>query len=501
MLIFKNNRILIENESEVDIIENNRILIVDDNESIHQDLKKILNGTNSASKNEYNILKKELFGDDSFEDKEYSANAKQFYGHYEYLIDSAYQGNEALAMVEKAEKENQQYALIFMDVRMPPGLDGIETISKIWQKYPDIEMVICSAYSDYPWEKIVSRLGSSDKLLFLEKPFAYVEVQQMTLALIKKWNLGKRAKEYVSDLEAKISKRTRQLENLLNNLKMSIIVTEIDGKIIFTNPNAKDFFSENELTSKNLLEIMGTFPEVQAGLKKTYIEMGANLIHPDKGSLPASYYEESGALIYKFTLINLEGEEVIEPNPSILLIIEDVTDWHLRVNTDGLTGLWNHRYFKELLEKEIKKSKRYKIPLSLIMIDVDHFKQFNDTYGHQTGDIVLKTIAETLQKVARETDMVARYGGEEFAIVLPMTAEDGANIFAERLRKEISELQFNDIYQRPLQNVTLSLGVATFIKGNLSSFIENADKALYNCKRNGRNCVTSYSDLVSNGPL
>jgi diguanylate cyclase (GGDEF)-like protein len=485
MLKFENNRIFVYSEDKSQAQENNRILIVDDSESIHDDLKKVLTSSKSPQKDQHQSLKDELFGDDDEDEKEVKEEGLDLNSFY-YEIDSAFQGQEALRLVELAETEGRQYALIFMDVRMPPGWDGIETIAKIWEKYPFIEVVICSAYSDYPWEKIVQKLGKSDKLLFLEKPFATVEVQQMTLALIRKWNLDRDARNQARELESKVLQRTYQLETLLNNLNLAIIVTENDSKIIFSNPMAREFFNNEDIIEKQLTSIIKSFSEVLENI----VEAFQNL-----ESLPVNFYGEKNGAIYKFTLMNLEEKNT--DKPSILFLIEDVTDWHKRMNTDGLTGLWNHRYFKEVLDREIKKSQRYKNHLSLIMLDVDHFKNFNDTYGHQTGDIILKSLSGIMQKIARETDIVTRYGGEEFAVILTMTDEAGANVFARRIMAELEKMDFHDIYGKKIPPITVSIGISFFSDGlTISEFIEEADQALYSGKHSGRNCVVNYSEMI-----
>ena len=193
---------------------NTRILIVDDNESIHQDFHKVLIHETNADHAELDDLEAELFGEDDT-----ASEAKNDIALLNYEVDSALQGQEALAMVDKAEQEGRPYSLIFMDVRMPPGWDGIETISRIWIKHPYIEMVLCTAYSDYTWDDIIAKLGSSDKLLFLRKPFDAVAVQQMALSLIKKWNLGEQARHYVKNLEQEVQQRTLQLKELLKELE------------------------------------------------------------------------------------------------------------------------------------------------------------------------------------------------------------------------------------------------------------------------------------------
>ena len=157
---------------------------------------------------------------------------------------------------------------------------------------------------------------------------------------------------------------------------------------------------------------------------------------------------------------------------------------HLSV-TDGLTGLYNHRHFQEQLEVEVKRAQRYDLSLSLIMIDLDHFKEFNDTYGHLEGDGLLRKIAQILKSSLRETDLVARYGGEEFSVILPETDKEGASIAAERVRKTISEQTFGEVGAK----MTISLGVASYPDDAClrADLIRQADEALYRAKREGRN--------------
>lgn len=158
--------------------------------------------------------------------------------------------------------------------------------------------------------------------------------------------------------------------------------------------------------------------------------------------------------------------------------------------TDGLTGLFNHRYFHEELIAEMERTSAASKPLSLIMFDIDHFKKFNDTHGHKAGDAVLQAVGVEVMESARDDDIAARYGGEEFAIIMPDAREDKAAEAAERLRRSIEAADFQ--YDGMTLKVTISVGVAMW-DGKLSDhrFIELADKALYESKKNGRNRVTA----------
>jgi len=157
---------------------------------------------------------------------------------------------------------------------------------------------------------------------------------------------------------------------------------------------------------------------------------------------------------------------------------------------DALTGLHNRGWLDEMYEREVNRSIRSKQSASLIMIDVDHFKQFNDENGHQAGDKVLRLIGNTLQKPLRPNDMIARYGGEEFTVLLPNTNSIEAMAIAERLRVYIEKMEIGEHNGTPLPAITISLGVTgNQARDDLSTMIHQADTALYQAKQQGRNCV------------
>lgn len=157
---------------------------------------------------------------------------------------------------------------------------------------------------------------------------------------------------------------------------------------------------------------------------------------------------------------------------------------------DGLTELYNHRYFQDSLKQNIDLAKRYSQEFSLIIVDIDFFKKFNDTYGHQAGDAVLRQVAQTIKKNFRTTDVVCRYGGEEMSIILPNTNAEEALILAKRICNTVAEKPFQ-LNEKDKSNVTISLGVATFPQNGeeAQALIEHADKGLYYAKEHGRNQV------------
>jgi diguanylate cyclase (GGDEF)-like protein/PAS domain S-box-containing protein len=159
--------------------------------------------------------------------------------------------------------------------------------------------------------------------------------------------------------------------------------------------------------------------------------------------------------------------------------------------TDDLTGMYNHRFFIHQLTMEVDRQKRYPSPLSLLMIDIDYFKNYNDTNGHLAGDQVLKAISIIIQHAVRQTDMVSRYGGEEFCAILINTNKEGAIAIAERVRRNVAETNFPNEKVQPNGDLTVSIGVATFSSkiNTVTDLIREADNALYRAKRAGRNKV------------
>ncbi len=163
--------------------------------------------------------------------------------------------------------------------------------------------------------------------------------------------------------------------------------------------------------------------------------------------------------------------------------------------TDGLTELYNHRYFKEQLIQELSRAVRHDLNVSLIMIDIDHFKHYNDTNGHPAGDVVLRTVGRLLRDNIRNIDLAARYGGEEFALVLIETNKASARIVAEKIRVLVEREHFECEDKQPMGKLTISTGVATFPDDGMEfdDLVATADKRLYRAKQAGRNKIFADS--------
>jgi signal transduction histidine kinase len=179
--------------------QNRRILVIDDNRAIHEDFYKILR--TSAEEVRYDQARTALFG-----------GSPRSGGQEQFELDCADQGQQALAMVRSALKEGRPYAVAFVDMRMPPGWDGLETVEQLWKEDPQLEVVICTAYSDQPWAEITHRIGRNDKLLILQKPFNSIEVLQLAIALSRKWNLAHEVERQLSELNRRVDERTGELQ-------------------------------------------------------------------------------------------------------------------------------------------------------------------------------------------------------------------------------------------------------------------------------------------------
>ena len=182
-----------------------RILVIDDTESIHSDFEKVLSpSTTSESERALEELDRLMFEDGASDEKESEL-------HFKFLIDHAYQGKDGLEKISEARKNGEPYAVAFIDMRMPPGWDGLKTVEEVSKLDPNIQLVICSAYSDYSWRQIIERVGHTDRLLILKKPFDQAELYQLAVALSEKWQTEKRTRDLLNELERKVEKRTAQI--------------------------------------------------------------------------------------------------------------------------------------------------------------------------------------------------------------------------------------------------------------------------------------------------
>ncbi|MEH6625804.1 MAG: diguanylate cyclase [Motiliproteus sp.] len=271
-----------------------------------------------------------------------------------------------------------------------------------------------------------------------------------------------------------------KLTTVILSAQEGIIVTGPDGHVVLANPAAV------RLLKKNSQEI------INAGFKRIFDDVSLM----DEWLKNSEFTMEPNLFEYHERMLSV-SVSVIRDENSILIgssaLIRDITEQknledELRTlsHTDGLTGLYNRRFMDETLIAETLRGYRYGQSLSVLMFDVDHFKKFNDNYGHDQGDEVLKAIAVQMRHTVRCHDFPCRYGGEEFLIILPNTTFEGAIVLAERLRKNIEDMRVDDL------KVTISVGVGnleTHRPKDAADFVSICDTALYQAKENGRNRV------------
>lgn len=192
------------------IPENKRVLVIDDNRAIHEDFRKVLTDTTADAG--MDAAEAALFGDTP------ATQPKRV----TFQLDYASQGLEGVEKVRLAREAGAPFAMAFVDVRMPPGIDGIETTVKLWEVAPDTQIVICTAYSDYSWDEMIAKVGYSDRLVLLKKPFDNVEVLQLACAMTEKWRLAQEAKLKLEELERMVASRTAELRNSMELLQQSV---------------------------------------------------------------------------------------------------------------------------------------------------------------------------------------------------------------------------------------------------------------------------------------
>ena len=308
------------------------------------------------------------------------------------------------------------------------------------------------------------------------------------------------------------------LKSILRGLKAG---TDISKAAIFIKDSSAKTFTGTTSIGLNDKKVtatsLGLTAEEEADLLKSNLASPLEDPVPGLGKLAGILEKEldlkTAEIIPLETRDHLVGLMVYEKTPSLLqqeiliifsrqaaLTIENaklfsqVEEMALR---DTLTGLYNRRYFLQILDYELNRAKRYRQPLSLIFIDLDHFKEINDQFGHSVGDQFLKQISQKLQSLFRTTDLVARYAGDEFIAILPNTGEEGALILANRIQEALGSYQIM-VRGKTLQ-ISVSIGLDTYENGEgigSATLIDHADKAMYEAKAQGRNCVRNYRQIL-----
>jgi diguanylate cyclase (GGDEF)-like protein/PAS domain S-box-containing protein len=455
-----------------------RIIIIDDNLAIHQDFMKILNSSSDSS---LDSLTSELFGT-----KAVAALLPKF------QIDTASQGKEGVEKIQKAIDQKRPYSLAFVDIRMPPGWDGVETIKRIWEIDKDIQVVICTAYSDYSWEETIAQLGQTDNLLILKKPFDNSSVRQLAHALTRKWQLLQNVRQYTDNLKQQVLDRTESLQTSLSLVKATlessndgILVVNNEGVIIDFNQKFADMWkvSGETVRDKNILDILNVVKEQLTHPEKSSKKIQELLSDQEKISIDNIHFSDD-RIFECYTQPHKLNDKTI----GRVYDFRDVTkraklekELLHQATHDSLTGLPNRNSLHEYTNVAIKKAMSEKTPSSfaLIFFDLDRFKYINDSLSHAAGDELLKATAARLKKIIKPNDILARLGGDEFVIII-----NGENDLMPKIQAILN------IFQHPFQlgerhiMITASIGISVYPKDgeNIDDLLKNADAAMYRAK-------------------
>lgn len=393
---------------------------------------------------------------------------------------------------------NGRYALLITDIKMPE-LSGIEVVQQLKAINEDVAIVVVTAMIEVTNAIQAMRAGADDYVL---KPFNLSEISLSVARALEKRRLVMENRRYQRELESRVAaargdleaaygelRKTKEyLENLIDSTLDGIITIDHEGRISFANRGAHRLlgFSDNEILGASVDDLfVGGHEEVR------YIR---RVLGEDR---PLQNYEtelkhKGGRVIPVSMSISLvKGGE--EKHPETLAICKDITEQkrlerELKEMTirDSLTGLYNQRYFYDRLEAEIERAKRQQRPLSLLLVDIDNFKTYNDAHGHLEGDRVLQTVGQVITECTREhVDFGFRYGGDEFTVILPEAPETQAFQIAERIRETFEAKRFDML--------TLSIGLMAYRPGHpLRKFIQFTDSMMYDAKRAGGNRVYVY---------
>lgn len=231
----------------------NRILLIDDNPAIHEDFRKILEP--SVTTSSLDDMHAKLFNEaDEIIDEDIS--------NLSFTLDSVFQGKDAIPLVREAISTFKPYAIAFVDVRMPPGWDGVKTIKEIMQIDKDIQFVICTAFSDYTWSDMIDKLGKTDRLIILKKPFEIIEIRQIALALTKKWEMNKRLREQIkqlADQNEKLKLYMAHIEKANSLVMLAASKLHKTMKSSSENESSEAYSQDLESVGGKLKEIMDVF--------------------------------------------------------------------------------------------------------------------------------------------------------------------------------------------------------------------------------------------------
>ncbi len=474
-----------------------RIIIIDDNTEIHHDFIKVLMPEKSIAANDnFDEIDKILFNENL---RETNNNILP-----KFDIDTATQGEEGFNKICESLKNGNPYALAFIDVRMPPGIDGIETVSKIIEIDKNIQIVICTAYSDYSFDDMAKILGVNDNILVLKKPFDYTVVRQIASALTKKWQLLHEKADYANLLESKVKNRTASLSDAVAQIRATlessadgILVVDNTGKIIDFNAKLATLLPDKSIEKKQT-----TIAEIFDYIQNNSTDVSAftrdiDQIHTDKSaSILGNLFLKNDIAIEYYSqpyLIESEIQGRVWSFRDITKRAQLEKSLAHQATHDELTNLPNRGKLNQVVTDLIALSSVNGNKFALLFLDINRFKLINDSLGHHAGDESLKAVSANMNKILNERETLFRLGGDEFVILLDTYKREGNIIdLCERI---FSAFDQSITIQDTELVLSTSIGIALYpqdgqIYGDL---LRNADIAMYQSKESGINSFAFFS--------
>jgi len=415
-----------------------------------------------------------------------------------WTVENAENGKVAFEKICKSP-----FHIILSDIQMPE-MTGMELLEAAKKRNPSIEVVIMTSNATLETAIRAIKSGAYD---YLHKPFEDLSVvpqkmlQVAEKILLRQQNLEllKRLKRSALHLKL-LFDATRALNGILDvdvlrtsTMKsLPSLFQDESVRAIWVRRNEKGWSALNRIPSDDSFGALSDFRDVDDIVEKFKDYRNLKIVRLEhEGEITEAVIFENVAE----TLSDFFCQEVRTCFDKVML--------HQRIlsmaHRDGLTMVYNHRYFQDRLRQEFSQVKRQTGQMSLVMMDVDHFKNYNESNGHPAGDQLLRQLAKLLSEEMgnRESDILARYGGEEFILLLPFTPLEGAKIKAERIRNAVANFAFDHREAQPLGCVSLSIGIASFPEDAESPalLVEAADKALYFAKHAGRNRIACFSEM------
>ncbi|XPV70288.1 MAG: diguanylate cyclase [Halarcobacter sp.] len=389
--------------------------------------------------------------------------------------------------------ENPDLNLILTDINMPK-MGGLDMCAKIRETDEEIPIVITSAHSDPDFLKKAIEVKVS---AYAMKPIDLYHLIDSMIKAVEPIFLKKELEKINETLENRVEEATRLTKSILDAQDNIVFLADLNN-ILEVNKRFLEYFNVSSLeeflkNSNSILENFliedGFFNKSKLNENENWIKHILELSELDKTVKMLNKNNEKRVFAVNIDDYEKKGEHYVISFTDITELKEKSNLMEYQATHDPLTGLFNRQKFDDIFQKELKREKRYQNSLSLIIFDIDDFKIFNDTYGHNIGDEVLKVIAKIVTQNVREHDTVVRWGGEEFIVLLPQTETLGAKNVANKIRVAIEEYQDDKIPA----TISASFGIATLTTDDDEiSFIKKADKALYEAKKSGKNCIKLY---------